>query len=482
MHQEMLIAGHFIGGPCDQSTGKSVSRNPYDGSAVGTAAEGGFGELRTAVIAAREAFERHRFDSFESRQALLRRIAELVRERRDELVELLVLEVGKPVKWAMGEVDRLALTFDLAATELDHWSDTEVDLGYDPRGPNYRGAYRRFPIGVVFGIVPYNWPFNLAAHKIAPALAVGNAIVLKAAPQAVLCTLMLGRIIHDAGCPPGLVSVWNGPPQAAEKAIGLPEVAMLSFTGSPAVGWLLKSKFPELRVTLELGGDASALVFEDADLDWAVERIVLGKFGFAGQICISVQHARVQAGVYEEVRDRLTRATRECAFGDPTLETTVCGPMISADAANTAWARVEDALEGGASLLAGAPPQGAMFPPTLLEGVPPESKLATEEVFAPVLTIGKFESEDEAFAAVNRSQFGIHCGVFTHDSARQRRAFETLEVGGVVIDDYPTLRFDRLPYGGVKRSGFGREGVRFAMEEMSELKSCVRRIQPVDPS
>lgn len=475
MHQELLIGGHFVGGPCDQAVGKTVSRNPFDGSIVGTAAEGGWTELRAAIQSAQEAFGGSREWTVASRKELLRRVAQRVRAERGELVELLVLEVGKPLRWAEGEVDRLAITFELAASELDSWHPEAVDLSYDPRGLDYEASYERFPLGVVFGIVPYNWPFNLAAHKIAPALAVGNAIVLKASPQAALCTLALGRLIHEAGCPPGMLSVWQGSPSDAERGIAMKEVAMLSFTGSPAVGWMLKEKFPEKRVAVELGGDASAVVFDDADLDWAIPRIIAGKFGYAGQICISIQHARVQSGVYDAVRTNLIAATQSCPYGDPRLETTVCGPMISDSAAAKVGKWIDEAVASGAKLLAGGKVEGSMVQPTLLEDVPSDSKLAREEVFGPVLTLSRFDSATEAFAAVNASSYGIHCGVFTRSAAIQEWAYRSLEVGGVVLNDYPTLRFDALPYGGVKRSGFGREGVRFAMQEMTELKSRVRR-------
>ena len=351
-----------------------------------------------------------------------------------------------------------------------------MPLEPDPRGKDYRASYGRFPVGVVFGIVPYNWPYNLAAHKIAPALAVGATIVIKAAPQAALCTLTLGRLLHEAKCPAGVVNVVHCPAQAAQTALQDPRVAMVSFTGSPEVGWKLKSLVPEKCVTLELGANSAALVFGDADLDWACRRIVAGAYGYAGQVCIAVQHALVEESAYDAMRERLIEATRTCVTGDPRLRDTVCGPMIDERAARKVEEWVEEAVAQGVTVLAGGSRQGAILQPTLVEGRPAGARLSCDEVFGPVLTLERFASEEEASAKVNGSTYGIHCGVFTKDAARAQRAFQTLEVGGVVIDDSPTVRFDNLPYGGVKRSGFGREGVRFAMEEMTELRSFVRRL------
>jgi acyl-CoA reductase-like NAD-dependent aldehyde dehydrogenase len=370
----------------------------------------------------------------------------------------------------------LALTFDLAADLCEGYGMGEVDLSYDPRGPDYSARVERFPVGPVLGIVPYNWPLNLAAHKVAPALAVGCTIVLKASSQAPLSTLALGRLIHEAGCPPGVVNTVVCPSPIAEKMALDSRIAKVSFTGSPQVGWALKERLPGKKVTLELGGDASAIVMPDADLEWATKRIVAGKFGYAGQICISVQHARVHEDVYDQMRARLTEATVECPSGDPMDPQVVCGPLISDSAADRVMEWISEAVAGGAKLLAGGTRSGRVVAPTLLENVPPHSKLGCEEVFGPVLTLSRFSSLDQAIEDVNSSRYGIHCGVFTRDPVVADRCFRELEVGGVVIDDYPTLRFDALPYGGVKESGFGREGVAYAMDEMTEPKSLVRRL------
>lgn len=475
MHREMLIDGHFIGGECDQAVGKTLVKSPYDGRVVGTAAEGGLNELRTAIDCADRAFRTWRHSPRRERQKLLRSIANSVRERKNELVEVLTDEVGKPVVWSRGEVDRLALTFDDAADAVATFGLEAMPADIDGRGDMHRILVERFPIGVVFGIVPYNWPFNLAAHKLAPALAVGNTIVLKTSHQAPLSTLTMARLIHEAGCPSGVVNVVNCSAQATEQALQDPKVKMLSFTGSPPVGWRLKQLLPEKRVALELGGDASAIVCQDADIDWAVKRLVMGKFGYAGQICIAIQHALVHDSVYEDVRAELVQQTNECPAGDPRSEQTICGPLISSEAADKVMEWIKEAVSLGGKLLVGGTREGNVVRPTLIENVPRDAKLARQEVFGPVLTLARFDRIEEAFDRVNASEFGIHAGVFTHDLRIAERAFRELEVGGVIVNDYPTLRFDNMPYGGVKRSGFGREGVRYAMEEMTELKTLVVR-------
>ena len=475
MHAEMLIDGFFIGGPCDQSVGKQVIRAPYDGKIVGTAAEGGWGELKTCIDAADDAFKSWRHSSRADRQRLLRGISRLVRERSEELVELLILEVGKPITASRGEVARLALTFDYAADQISTYGKESMQVDTDPRGVGYQSVVERFPIGVVFCIVPYNWPFNLSAHKLAPALATGNTVIVKPSPLAPLTTLSLLRIIHEAGCPPGVVNGWNGHAALAQMALNDPRIKMLSFTGSAAVGWKLKKLMHDRRVTLELGGNASVIVCQDADLEWATSRIISGAYNYAGQICISIQHAIIHESIYPEIKSRLIDAVEHCPFGDPRSPATVCGPLISTEAAEKVQLMIEEAEQLGASRLVGGVRSGTMISPTLLESVPDTAKLSNEEVFGPVLTLESYSDFSDAISRVNRSSYGIQAGVFTHDFRNASRAFQDLEVGGVVINDYPTLRFDNLPYGGVKRSGFGREGVRCAMDEMTDSKVMLTR-------
>ncbi|WP_025228340.1 aldehyde dehydrogenase family protein [Fimbriimonas ginsengisoli] len=476
VHCELLIDGFFVGGPCDQSVGKQVVRAPFDNAILGTAAEGGLSELKACVDAAHSAYQSWRESPRHLRQALLRRIAALVREREAELVELLTLEVGKPIVWSRGEVARLALTFDYAADILGTYGLEAIPVDTDARGEGLRCTVERFPIGVIFCIVPYNWPYNLTAHKLAPALASGNTVVVKPSPLAPLSTLTLMRLIHEAGCPPGVVNAWNGPPALAQRLlVEDPRIRMLSFTGSVAVGWKLKELLPDRRVLLELGGDASAIVHGDADLEWAAARSIAGGFGYAGQICISIQHVLVQSSIYDAMRSRLIAATESCRYGEPLDEATVCGPMISNEAADRVQQMIDEAVGAGATIIAGGGRQGRLLRPVLLENVQPGTRLAHEEVFGPVLTLSRYETIDEAIVRVNESPYGIQTGIFTHSLAVAERAFRRLDVGGVIVNDYPTLRFDNMPYGGNKRSGFGREGVRYAMDEMTESKTMLVR-------
>jgi acyl-CoA reductase-like NAD-dependent aldehyde dehydrogenase len=471
----MLIDGHFIGGPCDQAVGKIQIYSPYHSRLVGTAAEGGWQEANAALAAATDAFKSYRFSPRQDRVKLLNRIAVLVQERSEELAKLLTEEIGKPISWSKGEVTRLAVTFRLAADLTSDFGQEELPLDFDSRGSDYTCRVERFPIGPIFCIVPYNWPFNLAAHKIAPALATGNTVVLKPSELAPLSTFTLARLIHEAGCPPGVLNAILVSPEVAERTAADSRTKMLSFTGSPGVGWHLKGLLPEKKVALELGGDASAVVCEDADLDWAIRRIVAGGYGYAGQICIAVQHVLVHESRYEEAKARLVEGTNGCPTGDPSNGETVCGPMISQAAADKVQSFVDEAVSAGATVLAGSNRSGNLLWPTLIENVPEKTRLDHEEVFGPVLTLRSFKTFGEAIQRVNSSQYGIQCGVFTRSPDRVERALREIEVGGVVINDFPTLRFDNYPYGGVKRSGFGREGVRYAMEEMTEPKTLVVR-------
>jgi acyl-CoA reductase-like NAD-dependent aldehyde dehydrogenase len=475
MHGELLINGFFVGGPCDSSVGKAIARSPWDGSVVGTYAEGGLSEARTAIECAHTAFQTWRRSPRHERVRLLRRAAQLVHERESELADLACKEIGKPIRWARAEVSRLRLTFELAANELQDFGLERLPADLDPRGEDARLTVERVPRGVVFCVVPYNWPYNLAAHKIAPALATGNTVMVKPSGQAALCTLALCRILHEAGFPPGTVNAVAMPASIAERALAHPLVAAISFTGSPQVGWKLKEKFWNRHVTLELGSDSQAIVLEDADLDWAARRCAEGAYGYAGQVCISVQHVRVARRVFEDFRERFVAATQATACGNPAQEETVCGPLISSSAADRFEEAVEEAVAGGAKVLVRGVRQGNMVPPVLLEDVPAGCRLAKEEAFGPVACLSAFDSDEEAISKHNASAYGIHTGLFTDSLARAEYFYQNLETGGLIVNDYPTLRLDHMPYGGVKQSGFGREGIRYAMEELTEPKSLLIR-------
>jgi acyl-CoA reductase-like NAD-dependent aldehyde dehydrogenase len=445
-------------------------RAPWDGAVIGTTFEADWPAMDAAIAAATRAFEGWQATPRDRRRDLLRRIAATVRERAEELATLMAREVGKPITWARAEVTRLGITFDLAAGVLEGPAREELPLDFDSRGKDYRCFVERMAIGPVLAIVPYNWPYNLAAHKLAPALAAGNTVVLKPSPQAPLSTLALAHLVHGCGLAAGVVNAVNCTAEAAEQAVRDPRIPLVSFTGSERVGWHIKSLVPEKQVVLELGGDANVLVFPDADLDLATRRTCLGGYGYAGQVCIAVQHVRVHDAVYDDMKRRLVAETERTKTGDPLDPDTVCGPLISSSAADRVMSWVSEATAAGARVLAGGKREGNVVMPTLVEGVGPESKLATEEVFGPVVTLSRFDTADEAFAAANRSRFGIHCSVFTRDPAIVEQAYRELDVSGVIVNDFPTLRFDNMPYGGVKRSGIGREGVRYAYEEMTMPK------------
>lgn len=475
-HFELLIDGHFYGGPCDTSIGKGQSYSPYNGSLVGTFAEGGWPELDAALDAATSAFLVWSRSSRRTRQNLLRKIATTIRERHDELSDLLCKEVGKPIKAAQGEITRTALTFDLAADYLTRPAGELLPTDYDERGSGYRCHVERFPVGPVMAIVPYNWPFNLAAHKIAPALAAGNSVIVKASTRSALCTLALVRLIHECGCPRGVINSFVGSNRDAERAVTDDRVKKLSFTGSVPVGWDLKSKTPAKKVTLELGGDASAIITENSDLEWATSQVVAGAFLYAGQICIKVQHVLIHESLYDRALDMLIRETESCPTGDPADPNVICGPVIDEESADRIMAWIEEAESHGSEVLAGGHRSGNLIYPTLIERPSRMSKLASQEVFGPVLSVTKYSDDAEAVSIVNKSRFGIQCGVFTENIPQAEYFYRRLEVGGVVINDYPTLRFDNMPYGGVKESGFGREGIESAYLEMTEPKVMLTRV------
>jgi glyceraldehyde-3-phosphate dehydrogenase (NADP+) len=329
---------------------------------------------------------------------------------------------------------------------------------------------RRFPIGPILGITPFNFPLNLVAHKVAPALAAGNPIIIKPAPQTPLSALALGEMVVRAGWPRGGISVLPCAHEVVGELLRDERIRMLSFTGSAEVGWRLKAQVPKKRVTLELGGNAAVLVHEDADLEYAARRAVYGGFAYAGQTCISVQRILVHEAVSEPFLTRLLEGVRDLVVGDPKEETTDVGPMISEAAAERAEQWIREAVAAGARVLVGGERQGAFLMPTVLADAPPETKVWSEEVFAPVVVVNRYADFEEALRQVNASRYGLQAGLFTRDVRRIFRAYEVLEVGGLIVNDVPTYRADHMPYGGVKDSGFGREGVRAAIEEMTEAR------------
>jgi acyl-CoA reductase-like NAD-dependent aldehyde dehydrogenase len=410
-----------------------------------------------------------------ARQAVLEHCVRRFRERAEELAFALCVEAGKPIRDARGEVGRLIDTFQIAAGESIRMTGEVQPLDISPRARGYQGMWKRVPIGPCSFVSPFNFPLNLAAHKVAPALAVGCPFVLKPASRTPLGALIMGEILAETDLPKGAFSILPATRDGADLFTTDDRLKLLSFTGSPDVGWALKARAGRKKVVLELGGNAAVIVDEDADVDDAVARIIFGAYYQSGQSCISVQRILVHTSIYEAVKRKLAEQVAGLAMGDPREEDTFIGPMIDVQEAIRLEAWIMEARERGATLLAGGRREGAMLEATLLENVPRDCRLVTEEAFGPVAVIGSFVDFESALQTVNDSRFGLQAGVFTNRLDHMLRAWDVLEVGGVVIGDVPSWRVDHMPYGGVKDSGLGREGVRFAMEDMTEIRNLVIR-------
>ena len=412
------------------------------------------------------------------RQAVLMHCVARFTERAEELAESLCIEAGKPIKDSRGEVTRLIDTFRIAAEESVRMLGEVLPLDISPRARDYSGMWKRVPIGPCSFISPFNFPLNLAAHKVAPALAVGCPFVLKPASLTPIGALTIGEVLAETDLPKGAFSILPCKRDGARLFTEDPRLQLLSFTGSPDVGWGLKARAGQKKVVLELGGNAACIVDAGTDITDAVDRIITGAFYQSGQSCISVQRILVHQSLYEPFKQKLVAATRALKMGDPKLPDTFIGPMISEAEAKRLDGWIAEACRAGATLLCGGGRKGAMLEPTLLENVPKGQSLREEEAFGPVAILSVFEDFDAAVREVNDSQFGLQAGVFTRDVYRAQRAWDELHVGGVVVGDVPSWRVDHMPYGGVKNSGLGREGVRWAMEDMTEPRLLVLRTPP----
>ncbi|MGA0840599.1 MAG: aldehyde dehydrogenase family protein [Pseudomonadales bacterium] len=427
-----------------------------------------------AAVAAGDAMAR--MPAYE-RQAVLAHCVARFEARFEELADALCVEAGKPIRDARGEVGRLIDTFRVASEEATRIGGEVMDLQISARARGYRGMWKRVPIGPCSLISPFNFPLNLAAHKIAPAIAAGCTWILKPASRTPVGALIIGDVLAETSLPVGAFSILPAQRSGADLFTVDDRLKLLSFTGSPDVGWQLKAKAGRKKVVLELGGNAACVVDGDqADrLDSVVERLVFGAFFQSGQSCISVQRIYVHRSLYAALRDRLVTAVRTLRMGDPREETTFIGPMIAVDEAERLERWIKSACAAGARLLCGGRRDGAMLEATLLEDVPAACEVSCEEAFGPVAVLAPFDDFDDVLRAINESRFGLQAGIFTHDLRRAMRAWDVLEVGGVVINDVPSWRVDHMPYGGVKDSGLGREGVRFAIEDMTEIRLLVIR-------
>lgn len=454
-----------------------VVTDKYTGEPATTVAMATPSDIDRAIQATVDAQDAMRAMPAYERQAILNHCVSRFTERFDELAMALCIEAGKPIKDSRGEVSRLIDTFRIAAEESVRIYGEVLPMDISPRAKGYSGMWKRVPIGPCSFISPFNFPLNLAAHKVAPALAVGCPFVLKPASLTPIGALMIGEILAETDLPAGAFSILPCRRDAADLFTTDDRLKLLSFTGSPDVGWALKAKAGKKPVVLELGGNAAVIVDEDADLADAVDRIIIGAFYQSGQSCIGIQRILIHEAVYDDFRDRLVEATQALIAGDPKEETTFIGPMISEKEASRLDGWVQSALQKGATLLCGGQRKGAMLEATLLENVSKEEEVVCKEAFGPVAALSKFSSFDDALDEINDSVFGLQAGVFTRDIYKAHKAWDTLDVGGVIIGDIPSWRVDHMPYGGVKESGLGREGIRFAIEDMTEIRLMVLRTQ-----
>jgi acyl-CoA reductase-like NAD-dependent aldehyde dehydrogenase len=479
---EMTIApvathGFFVDGRWSEDGDLVEIRAPFDGSVVARVVQARRQHAESAIAAAVKAFgTTRRLPAFE-RQRVLRRVAQSIAERREEFSRTLAQEAGKPIKLARTEVDRAVFTFNVAAEEATRIYGEYLPLDSLEATAGRWGIVRRFPLGPVAGITPFNFPLNLVAHKVAPAIAAGCSMVLKPAPQTPLCSLLLAECVQQAGWPDGGLNVLPLSNEDAGLLVTDERIKLISFTGSVPVGWDIKGRAGKKKVALELGGNAGVIVHSDADLSYAAERCVMGGFGYAGQTCISVQRILVEESVYGKFVDLLVEGVKMLKTGDPLEESTDIGPLIRESDAIRVTNWIEEAVRTGARLLCGGGRDGSMVNPTVLTGTKAEMKVNCQEIFGPVVTVEPYKNFDEALRRINNSNFGLQAGLFTRDAKLLFQAYDELEVGGLIAGDVPSFRIDQMPYGGVKDSGLGREGVRYAIEEMTDLKLLVMNLR-----
>ena len=467
---ELGELGVVLGG-AEVETGDTYEiRSPYDGAPVALVHRAGPGEVERAIAAAATAFETTRHLPSWRREEILEGVAVRIEARREELARTIALEAGKPIRTARVEADRAAYTFRVAAEESKRIYGELVPLDWLPGNEGREAQIRRVPLGPVAGISPFNFPLNLVAHKVAPALAAGNPILLRPASQTPVSSLLLGRIVLEAGWPEDGIAVLPCTTDTASPLVEDDRIKLLTFTGSPAVGWALKARAGRKRVTLELGGNAAVIVNDDADVAYAAERVAWGGFAYSGQTCISVQRVLVHDRVYEEFAAELVRRVEALKVGDPLDEETDVGPLIDGANADRVEEWLGEARAAGATVLTGGEREGNLWRPTVLAGAGEELRVSCEEAFAPLVALTRYDDVHEAIAAAGRSEFGLQAGIFTHDLRVVDEAFDRIDVGGLMVNDVSTFRIDHMPYGGVKSSGFGREGLRYAIEEMTELK------------
>ncbi len=481
-HKAKVAAQHgnvpfLLAGQSRESAHVVEIRSPFDQHLLASVCQASEADAEEALAAASRAFQVTRKLTSARRSEICAAVAYRIEAERQDIAKGMALEAGKPMADATREVSRAIDTFHIAAEEAKRIGGSVLPLDWPTTGESSAtqrtGIGRRFPIGPIIGITPFNFPLNLVAHKVAPAVASGNPILIKPAPQTPLTALRLGQILVDAGWPGGAISVLPCTNEVTAKLVADDGPSMLSFTGSAAVGWQLKAQAGKKRVTLELGGNAAVLVHEDADLDLAALRIVAGGFSYAGQSCISVQRVFIHKTRWQTLAQKITAAVETLVTGDPMDEETQVGPMISEAAALRAEMWINEAVAAGAHLLTGGERKGAVLQPTVLAKPPATSKIYREEAFAPLITITPYETFEDGIAMVNASRYGLQAAVFTRDFSRIMQAWRELEVGAVLVNESTSWRADQMPYGGVKDSGIGREGVRSAIAEMTDERLLI---------
>ena len=465
----IYLAGKWVDSP-DRLEVSNPADAEHPAGATYNATEAQYDEAVTAAVSA---FDEMKVLPAYERGRALREISAGIKARREELGRLLSLEAGKPIRDALVEVDRATLTFRLGAEEAERMYGETIPLDLMASSKGRMGITRRFPIGPVAAISPFNFPLNLAAHKLSPAIAAGCSIVLKPPSKDPLTMLTVAEIIDGVGLPAGAVSILPMTREIGDRMVADDRFKLLTFTGSPSVGWRMKERAGKKKVVLELGGNAGVIIDKSADLDWAVKRTLTGAFAYSGQVCISVQRIFVHADIRDAFMDRFLAGVAALKVGDPIDPSTDVGPMVDGLQSSRTQRWVDEAVQLGGHVLAGGKADGSFFAPTVLDNVPVEAQVCSNEAFAPLVVVFPFTDFSDAIRQVNDSFFGLQTGVFTNDLGHAWQAFNELEVGGVIVNDIPTYRIDHMPYGGVKDSGLGREGLRWAIEDMTELRIMV---------
>jgi len=472
MPEKFIIENRFS----DSVTAKKII-NPYNNEVAGEVFISNDSHFNTSADYLTTTQKKYKPLPVYKKQELLYKTSDTVSKRKEKLAKLITAETGKPIKFSRIEVERAILTFRLGAEESGRINGEVLPLDLLKGSENRIGIVQRFPIGLILGISPWNFPINLVAHKVSPALASSNTILLKPSSNSLMCGIEIGKIIleicneMDFGFCPINVLTLSG--SDLDKSVSDDRIKMISFTGSSDVGWKLKKKTNRQKVSLELGGNAGVIVEQDADIDTAVSKITIGGFSSAGQSCISVQRVYVHEKIYDEFRSKLIEETKKIKFGDPNDEDNIVGPMITEDDAIRAEKWTNEAKQNGANILTGGSRNGAVMEPTIIESAPNSAHVKCDEVFAPIITIDKYKNFEAAVTEVNNSRFGLQAGVFTNDMKKIMYAYKAVETGGVIINDAPAYRMDSMPYGGIKDSGNTKEGVSFAIKEMTEEKILV---------